>query len=287
MRFLHSFRSSVAGGHLCCDRCALQATAVPALRQGVPRRAHCQPGCPHCRRGDGCSVPCAVRMGGAAGDPRRALGAVPAGARPVPHRRGALPRQAYAQAGRRSAPFAAHCSAVQRHDGMPCIYLCSSSHFNGFVSPSPRPCGAMRVRAGALQPLRCGCRARQHEGRPLKVICADPQQLQPQGGAACLVVRPHGDSPLPPSLSAGARVAVRALGGGVPAGLRGAASARGGGRARGRVPSRAGCVHGGGVRGDGGAGRGGSPHRGRPRSAPVRPRQGRSVWVSRHVLALR
>jgi len=101
------------------DRRAAQATAVHSLRRPVPRRAHCQSGRTRCHCGDGRAVPLAVRVGGAAGGIGRALGAVPAGAHPVPRRRGALPCRLDARSGGRSLlamvePLAGHCLSLER-----------------------------------------------------------------------------------------------------------------------------------------------------------------------------
>jgi len=74
------------------DHFAVLATAVPALWLAVPRRASSQPGRAYGHLGDGHPLPCAMLMSGVAWGLRRAIGAVPAGARPMPRRRGELPR---------------------------------------------------------------------------------------------------------------------------------------------------------------------------------------------------
>jgi len=56
-----------------------------------------------------------------------------------------------------------------RHVDAPCLcVLTTVNEWFASLPPSCRSRGAVRVCAGALQPLRHGCRARQHEGRPLR-----------------------------------------------------------------------------------------------------------------------
>jgi len=84
--------------------CVRAAQAVPALlRRGLSGRTGRQPCRTVCRRGCGGAMPCVLWVGGDAGRARRALGAVPTRACPVPGRRGTLPRRPDTRAGSRSA----------------------------------------------------------------------------------------------------------------------------------------------------------------------------------------
>jgi len=261
------------------DGRAAQATAVPALQRSMPRRAHSQSGRTPCHCGDGCAVPCAVRVGGAAGGAGCTLGAVPAGARPVPHRCGALPRQDRARAGRRSVGDP-QCSAATRRQRPHAPLRAHRTRLNEwrrfslrpFPRPtlSPRPRVAVRVRADAVQPVRRGRRAGRHGGRWA-------------GRGEGVRAASRGGVPRPPRApSVGAWLLVGALWGavgavafGVPAGLRGVGGAVRAGRARARVPARGGGrVRGGGVRGGRRSVRAGGAHgrqRGGRRAARGRP----------------
>jgi len=230
------------------DRCTAQATAVPALRRAVFRQAQSQPGRTQCHWGDGRPLPCAVRVGGAAGGTRRALGAVPAGAHPVPRRCCAPLRQDRARSGRRSVPR----NAPQRRDGIGHAPLrAHRARLNGSASPShplsPRPCCAVHVRAGAVQPLGQCHRERRHEGRCAgrARACVLLRSVPTTKGTLCwrVAVARRAVGLSGRAVARGARVCAAA--GGVPAELRGVGGAGRAGCAHARVPARGGGVRGG------------------------------------------
>jgi len=175
----------------------------------MPRRARSQPGRTRCHWGDGRAVPCAVRVGGAAGGAGRALGAVPAGARPVPRRRGALPRQGRARAGRRSVG-APQCSAVtRRHRRCPAV---CSSRMTEWLCLSLRPSLplAKATRRGARsRGCRAAAAARPSSAAPWRSasppqadllappFCPQPRPQHYHGGTTCHAARPHWDPPSP------------------------------------------------------------------------------------------
>jgi len=215
------------------DHRAAQATAMPALRRAVPQRARSQPSRAPCHCGDGCPLPFAVRVGGAAGGAGRALDAVPAGARPLPRRRGARPYRLDARPGGRSPlamvePLVEHCLCLERPRRL-CFLLAliAFSCSAGCARRCSSRCGGVPVCAGGVPPLRRPRCAWLHGGRCAgrAMACMLLLGVPTTKGALCwraAAVR----RTVWPSGRAGARGArVRAVSGGVPERLRGVGGA--------------------------------------------------------------
>jgi len=164
-KWSHSSRVFGSGPPVLRGRRALRvraAQAMPALlRRGLSGRTGSQPGCALCHSGGGGAMSCVLRVGGDAGLARRALGAVPACACPVPGRRGTLPRRPDARAGGRSAAY--------RHACLP-----HSDCISGLCVCMRSACGlGVPVRGGGVPTLRRQSGALHHGGRlAMMVHCA-------------------------------------------------------------------------------------------------------------------
>jgi len=129
------------------------AQAVPALLRDVPERTDRQPGCALCHSGGSGAVPCVLWVDGEVGRARRALGAVPACACPVPCRRGTLPRRPDTRAGGRSAAYRHACSptaVLLRGWATCCACAAHAATECPYAAVACRHCGA-RVERGIME----------------------------------------------------------------------------------------------------------------------------------------
>jgi len=150
----HSSRVFCSGPPVLRGPCALRvraAQAVPALLRGVPERTDRQSCCALCHSGGGGAVPCMLWVGGDAGRARRALGAVPACACPVPGRCGTMPRCPYARTGGKSAAYRHACLPHSDFSLGLCVCICSACSLGvPFAVVACRHCGT-RVERGIME----------------------------------------------------------------------------------------------------------------------------------------